>query len=140
MTRDEVERYVRIVQHELAAGESFGPAYRSALIAVLTSKNFYYIEEGDPTKPRDTVNDWELASRLSYFLWSSMPDNDLFAAVRAGTLKQPEVFKEQLKRMTADPKICAFRRNVSPTVAAIAPRGNVLARSVNNRRTRCPHQ
>ena len=108
VTRDEVERYVRIVQYELAAGESFGPAYRSALIAVLTSKNFYYIEEGDPTKPRDTVNDWELASRLSYFLWSSMPDDDLFAAVRAGTLKQPEVFKAQLKRMTADPRIARF--------------------------------
>lgn len=108
VTRDEVERYVRIVQNELAAGESFGPAYRSALIAVLTSKNFYYIEEGDPTKPRDTVNDWELASRLSYFLWSSMPDDDLFAAVRAGTLKQPEVLKAQLKRMTADPRIARF--------------------------------
>ena len=108
VTRDEVERYVRIVQYELAAGESFGPAYRSALIAVLTSKNFYYIEEGDPTKPRDTVNDWELASRLSYFLWSSMPDDDLFAAGRAGTLKQPEVIKAQLNRMTADPRIARF--------------------------------
>ena len=108
VTRDEVERYVRIVQHELAAGESFGPAYRSALIAVLTSKNFYYIEEGDPTKPRDTVNDWEFASRLSYFLWSSMPDDDLFAAGRAGTLKQPDVIKAQLKRMTADPRIARF--------------------------------
>jgi len=108
VTHDEVERYVRIVQHELAAGESFGPAYRSALIAVLTSKNFYYIEEGHPTKPRDTVNDWELASRLSYFLWSSMPDDDLFVAARAGALQQPEVFKAQLERMTADPKITRF--------------------------------
>jgi hypothetical protein len=105
---DEVERYVRIVREELAAGESFGPAYRSALIAVLTSKNFYYLEEGEPTKPRDTVNDWELASRLSYFLWSSMPDDDLFAAAKAGTLKQPEVLQAQLKRMIADPRIGRF--------------------------------
>ena len=108
VTQDEVARYVRIVQQELVAGESFGPAYRSALIAMLTSKNFYYIGEGDPTKPRDQVNDWELASRLSYFLWSSMPDDDLFAAARAGTLKQTEVLKAQLKRMTADPRMARF--------------------------------
>ena len=108
VTQDEVARYVRIVRQELAAGESFGPAYRSALIALLTSKNFYYVGEGDPTKPREQVNDWELASRLSYFLWSSMPDDDLFAAARAGALKQPDVLKAQLKRMTADPRMARF--------------------------------
>jgi len=107
-TEAEIDRYVRLLQSELKAGESFRSAYRAALVGVLTSKNFYYLEEGEPTTRRGTVTDWELASRLSYFLWSSMPDVELFAAARAGTLTKPDGLRAQLARMLDDKKIDRF--------------------------------
>ncbi len=107
-TDAEIERYIKLVQSELNAGENFRAAYRSAMVAVLTSKNFYYLEEGSPAAPRPNVNDWELASRLSYFLWSSMPDQELFAAARSGTLAKPDILRTQLTRMLGDAKISRF--------------------------------
>src|SRR5262249_8398776 len=65
-TQAEIDRYLKLIEAERMAGESFFSAYRAAMVAVLTSKNFYYLEEGEPTKRRETVTDWELASRLSY--------------------------------------------------------------------------
>ena len=108
VTDDELARYTNVLNSELAAGESFPAAYRAAMIAILASKNFYYLEEGSPTERRQTLNDWELASRLSYFLWSSMPDEDLSAAAASGVLHQPEVLRSQLQRMLRDPKAQRF--------------------------------
>jgi len=108
VTAAELDRYIKIVEGERAAGETFPAAYRAAMVAILTSKNFYYLEEGTPTQRRGTVNDWELASRLSYFLWSSLPDDELFEAAEQGTLHQPAVLRSQLTRMLADPKVARF--------------------------------
>lgn len=104
----EMERYVALMEREAAAGERFEAAYRTALVAILTSKNFYYLEEGSADHRRDRINDWELASRLSYFLWSSMPDEGLFAAAAAGTLHEPATLKAHLQRMLDDPKAARF--------------------------------
>ena len=104
----EIARYVKIVESEVAAGEKFRAAYRSAMIGVLSSKNFYYLEEGSPTESRTTVTDTELASRLSYFLWGSMPDSELTAAARSGALRDPNALQTQLTRMLADSKIGRF--------------------------------
>lgn len=104
----DLDRYLKVVQGELAAGESFRSAYRAAMVGILTSKSFYYLEEGSPTQRRDRVNDWELASRLSYFLWSSLPDDELLASARDGSLHRPEVLKAQLQRMLGDARIERF--------------------------------
>lgn len=106
--RAEVDRYIQVLEAELAAGENFRAAYLSAATAVLTSKNFYYIVEGTPSQERERINDWELASRLSFFLWSSMPDDQLFELAEEGELHRSEVLKAQLGRMLADPKIDRF--------------------------------
>ena len=108
VTDTEMDRYLKLVQSELKAGENFRSAFRAALVGILTSKNFYYLEEGTPGEKRAKVNDWELASRLSYFLWSSMPDDELFAAARAGTLTKPDVLRAQLTRMLGDAKVKRF--------------------------------
>lgn len=108
VTDAELDRYLKIVESELAAGEKFRAAYRAAMVAVLTSKNFYYLEEGSAAERRATVNDWELASRLSYFLWSSLPDEELFGLAQQGTLHRPDVLRSQIARMLADPKISRF--------------------------------
>jgi hypothetical protein len=104
----ELDRYVKIVESEVAAGESFRSAYRAALVAVLTSKNFYYLAEGSAAEKRATVDDFELASRLSYFFWNSLPDEALLAAARSGDLRKPAALQAQVVRMLADPKAARF--------------------------------
>ncbi len=104
-TDAELDRCVRVIQSEIAAGEKPRSAYLAAMVAVLTSKSFYYLEEGTPTQRRTEVTDWELASRLSYFLWSSMPDDELFSLAQQGRLHHPEILRAQVFRMIADPKI-----------------------------------
>jgi hypothetical protein len=74
--------------------------------SVLTSRNFIYLVEGDP-EARQRLTDWELASRLSYFLWSSMPDDALFTAARDGTLNIAGLRKE-VDRMLIDSRINHF--------------------------------
>lgn len=104
----EIDRYVKIVTDELAAGAPFRIAYKAGLAGVLASNQFLYLSEGTPGKNRPELNDWELASRLSYFLWSSLPDETLLSAARAGDLHDPAVLRAQLKRMMADPKAARF--------------------------------
>jgi mono/diheme cytochrome c family protein len=104
----EIEPYVKLTTGELTAGEKLDAAYRAALIAILSSSNFYYLQEGSPEKNRPTVNDWELASRLSYFLYNSLPDRELFAAAESGKLHEHEELRRQLRRMFQDPKFTRF--------------------------------
>jgi hypothetical protein len=75
---------------------------------MLVSRSFFNLEEGSPNAARNKVNDFELASRLSYFLWSSMPDEKLFAAARIGKLHTAEGLDAELDRMLADRKIERF--------------------------------
>lgn len=107
----ELARYVQLIEREVAAGESFAAAYRSALVALLASKNFYYLEEGSASERRNHVNDWELASRLSYFLWSSLPDERLMALAAEGKLRDPAVLRSEIDRLLNDPKIDRFTRS-----------------------------
>jgi mono/diheme cytochrome c family protein len=81
----ELEQYLRSYRAEREAGEKLADAYRIAMLGVLTSRHFIYLVEGEPT-PRERLTDAELASRLSYFLWSSMPDEQLLRAAQSGAL------------------------------------------------------
>ena len=103
---EELNNYLESYHDDRNAGEKAIVAYRNALLRVLTSRNFIYLVEGDP-KPRERLTGQELASRLSYFLWSSMPDGDLFTEAKAGTLKG-EGLKKQVDRMLTDDRINRF--------------------------------
>jgi mono/diheme cytochrome c family protein len=105
---EELARYVRVVEQELAAKEPLRTAHLAALTAMLASKNFFYLQEGDATARRGRVDAWELASRLSYFFWGSMPDEPLFAAAASGRLLERQELEAQLSRMLGDPKISRF--------------------------------
>jgi mono/diheme cytochrome c family protein len=102
----ELEDYLQSYEAERDAGEKPADAYRIALQGVLTSRNFIYLVEGDSVT-RERLTDWELASRLSYFLWSSMPDSDLFATAKAGNLNA-ETLAMEVDRMLADSRIDRF--------------------------------
>lgn len=86
----------------------FDAGVESALSAILVSREFLFRVEREPAglAPRTAyrVSDLELASRLSFFLWSSIPDDELLAAAERGELSQPAVLARQTKRMLADPR------------------------------------
>ena len=104
--KEELEKYLRSYRTEREAGEKMADAYRVALQGVLTSRHFIYLVEGD-TVARERLTDSELASRLSYFLWSSMPDDGLFTAAKSGTLNG-EGLQKEVDRMLADGKASRF--------------------------------
>ncbi|MDA1159593.1 MAG: DUF1592 domain-containing protein [Planctomycetota bacterium] len=106
VSQSELSYYLSAYESERSAGENVSAAYQVALLGVLTSRNFTYIVEGD-TEPRERLNDWELASRLSYLLWSSMPDQKLLEAARDGRLTTSSLVAE-VDRMLSDSKINRF--------------------------------
>jgi hypothetical protein len=108
---EEMEEYLKSYRDEREAGEKPADAYRVALQGILTSRHFLYLVEGDPVA-REQLNDAEIATRLSYFLWSSMPDDALFAAAKAGTLKGDGLGRE-VDRMLADGKSGRFIEDFS---------------------------
>jgi hypothetical protein len=103
---DEVRPYLDAYEAERAAGESAAAAYEVALLGVLTSRHFTYLVEGD-VEPREQLTSSELASRLSYFLWSSMPSDDLRQIAQQNQLSGERLTTE-VDRMLADPKIERF--------------------------------
>jgi Protein of unknown function (DUF1592)/Protein of unknown function (DUF1588)/Protein of unknown function (DUF1587)/Protein of unknown function (DUF1585)/Protein of unknown function (DUF1595)/Planctomycete cytochrome C len=112
---EEVDEYLGYVNLARKQGDSFEEGIAIALQAVLVSPNFLYrMEHDQPARPGRTsapVSPYELASRLSYFLWSSMPDAELLRAATQGTLRQPSVLTAQVRRMLRDPKSSALVEN-----------------------------
>lgn len=107
-TSAEVNRLINFVTIAQGQGESFEVGIKLALRAILSSPQFLFrtIENSAPDNSNHVValNAFELASRLSYFLWSSMPDDALFSAARDGFLLNSSVLEAQVRRMLADPK------------------------------------
>jgi cytochrome c551/c552 len=87
---------------------SFDAGIETALRLILTDPKFLYRIESDPSNATpgtiNRISDLELASRLSFFLWSSIPDDELLTVAGQGKLKDPVVLQAQVKRMLADPK------------------------------------
>lgn len=106
-TAKEIGDLVKLVEFAEKQGDSFDDGIRVAVTAVLVSPHFLYRVELDRPGPANTpqpVTDVELASRLSYFLWSSMPDEDLLTAAQTGKLRQGDNLEKQVRRMLRDPK------------------------------------
>lgn len=102
----ELQPYLDLVQAKLDSGQSFELAMRVGLSAVMISPEFLFLREAP-----GRLDDFALASRLSYFLWSSMPDDALLDLAEAGKLSQPEVLRAQVERLLQHPRAEAFTRN-----------------------------
>lgn len=113
----EIERFVKLVEGALADKAPFPEAMGVAVQAVLCSPNFLFRWELDPDalKPGAvrSLNDYEVASRLSYFLWSSMPDAHLADLAQNGELLKGDTLRREVTRMLADWRAQAFVRNFS---------------------------
>jgi len=107
-TSSELDEYLGYVGLARKQGDSFEEGIATALEAVLVSPKFLYrIERDRPVPPGQSatpVGQYELASRLSYFLWSSMPDAELLREARLGKLRQGPALNAQVLRMLHDPK------------------------------------
>jgi hypothetical protein len=107
-TKNEVDKLVSIAELAHKNGDSFEQGIQLGVVAVLCSPNFLFRAE-KPTG--DVLGPYELATRLSYFLWSSTPDDELLAKAASGQLSKPDVLQAQVERMLADPKASALAEN-----------------------------
>jgi len=98
--------YRDLVAAALNSGQTFEEAFRIGIKAVLTSPKFLYLRES-----KGPLDDYALASRLSYFLWSTMPDETLLSLAEKQELHQPQSLRAQVERMLQHPKAKAFTEN-----------------------------
>jgi hypothetical protein len=114
VTDADIDGPFRLYRRGVADG-GFEAGIEMALAGVLVSPQFLFRIEAEPAGiPRNTpyrVSDLELASRLSFFLWSSIPDDELLNAAAAGTLHQPAVLEREVRRMLADGRAQALVTN-----------------------------
>jgi cytochrome c553 len=109
VTPKDVDPIVRLVEGARRQGDSFEQSLGLGLQAILVSPDFLFrIERDAGGKAPHPVSQHELASRLSYFLWASMPDEELFRAADRQTLRRPEVLAAQVRRMLKDDKAKAL--------------------------------
>jgi mono/diheme cytochrome c family protein len=114
LTDEELAHYVGLASERLAAGQSFEKALRFACTAALCSPNFLFLGANEPERAADRTapaDDFLLATRLSYFLWSSLPDDELFRLAARAELRKPDVLRAQTERLLADPKARRFTEN-----------------------------
>ncbi len=109
---EEVERLMKFYRASQQEGESFEQSLQYALQAVLVSPNFLFRIEADPTgnQPK-RIEEFELATRLSYFLWSSMPDDELFKLAATNQLRHGDNLRLQVARMLKDRRSLALVDN-----------------------------
>src|SRR5262249_17440815 len=103
----DLKPFAALVKKRLAAKQSFEKAVRVRLAAIMVSPDFLFLRE----KPGGELDGFALASRLSYFLWSTMPDGELLALAEEGKLSQARTLREQVERMLKLPKAAAFTEN-----------------------------
>jgi len=114
VTAPEVAQLMRVFDKARRAAYTPAQSLQFAVTAVLVSPNFLFrVEREPPPNTAAAISDIELASRLSYFLWSSMPDDQLLKLGETNQLHLPAVLEAQVKRMISDPKSIAFSENFS---------------------------
>jgi hypothetical protein len=115
---EEVAKYLALYDLAAQRGEPYQKALKVPLQAALVSPHFLFkVERGIAEEEKDGVrplSDHELAVRLSYFLWSSLPDAELFQLAEEGRLRDPKVLKEQAARMLHDRRVKEFIENFPP--------------------------
>jgi hypothetical protein len=112
----EIDRLMPFVAMVEEDGGTFAEGIGLAIQAILVDPNFLFMVELDPDPTSTTahrLNDHEIAVRLSYFIYRSMPDAELFAAADAGGLAEPAALEAQVDRMLADPKAADFSKDFS---------------------------
>ncbi len=101
-----LDRYAGFVDNQLASGVEFTDAMKSVAAAVISSPRFLYLYNGPGSDGQ--VDGFDLASRLSFFLWGSLPDDELLQMAEAGDLLKEKILQKQFERMLGDRKLKRF--------------------------------
>ncbi len=120
----EIQHYVDHVEEQVAKGRARDDAVKQGLAAILISPRFLFLDEGNDQKPGD-LNSHELAARLSYFLWGSMPDKALMLAANNDTILNQEVLREHALRMINHQKSNDFVQHFADTWLGISNLGSM---------------
>jgi len=112
-TSAEIDRLMKLIEFAREQDSDRGEAFGLAVTAILASPHFVFRVESDPSEDEGIrqLNDYELATRLSYFLWSSMPDEELFRLAAENKLNNEDTIRRQVDRMLDDPKAKALTEN-----------------------------
>ena len=105
---EELDRLMALIEHEISDGKSSYDAFQVGIKAILCSPAFLYLQQATRTSSNEQLSPHALASRLSYFLWSSMPDDELRELADTGEILNPKVLLKQTRRMLDDPKSGSF--------------------------------
>lgn len=106
VNREDVARYTELAHEALSQGAGIESALRRAYKAILTSPEFLFLREAP-----GQLDNYALASRLSYFLWSTMPDEELLRVAAQGNLHDPATLRAQTERLLANARAHAFASN-----------------------------
>jgi mono/diheme cytochrome c family protein len=106
VTQPEEATLLAVFEESLASGRSFRDSVKDALQVVLTSPQFLFLIENSSSPAPEPIDDYELASKLSYFLWNQPPDEELLALAAAGRLH--DELQAQTDRMIHDPRLSGF--------------------------------
>lgn len=113
LTSGELDRLVGLADAAGATLADFHDGLAFALAALLQSPHFLYrVEEGEAANGERSYTDWEMASRLSFFLWNTTPDADLLAAAEGGELTDTKTLVPHVDRMLDDPRATDGARNI----------------------------
>src|SRR5690606_19217728 len=128
MGPDELQRVMTFFEEGRRQG-GFETGIQMAVWRVLASPQFLFRFEHDPPSARPGVpyriSDLELASRLSFFLWSTIPDDELLAVAERGELQDPAILERQVRRMLADPKASALVQNFASQWLSLQKLANI---------------
>jgi len=109
---DVMGRYTSYLESELKTGNSFAESIKKLITAIISSPRFFYIsEQKNGTLKSEPLSAYELATRLSFFLWSSIPDDELLSHARDGTILDANVYESQVRRLLESPKSKSVAEN-----------------------------
>ncbi|MCA9194095.1 MAG: DUF1592 domain-containing protein [Planctomycetales bacterium] len=108
-TKQDVDRVMSVIQLRIESGRPLLDAYCDGLKTILCSPAFLYLSDSaDSAASNMLLSDFELATRLSYFLWGSLPDDQLTELAQTGQLSQHEILMQQVDRMLLDSRVTGF--------------------------------
>jgi hypothetical protein len=125
LERSEVDHYIAFVRKRVEQGESLEASVKLGMAAILTSPRFLYLDEGNDENPLQKLDPFQIASRLSYFLWSAPPDEELLKLAATGKLPRPGILSLEVDRMLKDKKSTAFVQHFTDTWLQINKLGSM---------------
>ena len=112
VSQDVMGRYISYLESELKNGKPFKDSMKKLITAIISSPRFFYIsEQKNSSLKTQPLSPYEMATRLSFFLWSSIPDDELLRVARDGTILNPKIYESQVARLLESPKSKSIAEN-----------------------------